>query len=380
MATGTTGTEQVWQLYLDETGSFSATDAGTAGGLLVDETDRGLPVAWLREALKLVQPLSDYPPHATDLRNSAGQLAWWMLRGDPLGISWFSRPLFENARLALVRSASPAAQDFLAAVGSSRFPAWPILKRCEQVLLIEAPIELQGLRAFGMRCDRHLSQLLLRLRGAWGGRFICAVAAQLPSSVGDDDAAARHPDRYLRAVTLLLERIACLLRKSGQRHRVRVRVSARDLERPAIEGITLEVRRDHLAKCAEAATGVAFEREAMASVIFEPLHPESHDESVHPALVLADALMNRLYGWMRMKTWSSLSGTVLSGFGLPAEAPCLSRSRRLPAFATGGPAHDFLSQVFAGEKPEATLLPEGWGKDQALRWAEAATAPAGRHQ
>jgi hypothetical protein len=366
-----------WQLFVDETGRFAdPTCSPAVGGLLVEETAHALPVSALRNALGRAQPLATYPPHATILRSPSAQLAAWMLKGNPTGVSWFVHPVFERSEAVIRKSTTPAASGFLQAIVRASQPDRDLLLECDDELMRTAPGEFAGLRAFAQQCSRQAVKLGADIYQIWGRRGVLAVAAQRPTGALASDASLKvHDDQYLRILTVLLERVISLLREKGGQHSIVVRVSARDLEKTILEGVRLEVRKDHVELCAKFAAEFPWLTTAAKSVEFEARYPEPYDGAVHPGLVLADWIINRCAGFMNHLSWTALKTTATHVLGLPVEGVCLAAQRSLPALAASGPARDFLLATLRGEGTgHLEHLPTGWGRDQAQEWSRAGQA------
>jgi hypothetical protein len=362
-----------WELYVDETGDFSAPDARVCvTGLLVDESREPLPVEPLRDCLRVVYPLIPFPPHATELKQLSTFVAAYGLHGCPVDDRSFVERPFKRAYEHLMSSADPVALAFGNSLQNSAIPRREVRLACDTLLRANLPLEAAELETYGRRCHRRMADLFDTVGSLWGPKECYVVAAWDVDGGGEEfgGAPAVHADRYLRTLAVLLERVVMLLRApEGPCQQVRLRVAVRDLH-PGPGA----VRREHIGLVAAAAAGFPWlSTDVSGTVQFEPLEPERFDIRVHPGLVLADHIANRLFPLSTEPTWVAMERAGRRAFAIPISGECRALGRDLPAFCATGSAR---RSIFGGLQQTAAVnlanIHPGWARDQARQWVAAA--------
>jgi hypothetical protein len=364
-----------WLLFIDESGDFDDPDSRpcTAGLLLQDE-DASVRSGPLRRLIEQVAPLVPYPLHAAHLNRVGFHLACRMrASGERQGEAGRDDWLDEAVRLVR-ESSHPVAGAFLKALGRPGWLDCTLLRRFDAWLKSEAPPLFAVLAAERDAVNRAMWKLLDELHTAYGPDRCLLIAA----AEGTGSLTPVGEDRYLRLLTALFERVFALLRsRPAAQHRVWVRVAGRNVREAPFESVPQHSR--HVADCIRAAERFPLWPPAGATdpdVRLVPFQPARYDESVHPGLVLADFIANRL--WMPLQWARDLRSleaqaqdrTALSIYATPRALPA---SARLPLPAAEGLARQIVNAAFSGRQvPAPAAVAPGWAREQALAWARAA--------
>jgi hypothetical protein len=342
---------------IDESGNFDLpADRVCVGGLLLKEADSPMLRLALKTQLDVIFPHLDYPPHATCYnRPSQHLVAWKRLsmerrKAVPLGLAM----LLDTAEQQVLNT--PGAPAELSGPGGAPLLTPPLLARLDDWLRLHATGALDPLNTVRSSSQAKLEQLLAHLTQLCPGHCAVVAAAEVPSV----SAPASAPDRYLRLLAVLFERLIALLHSGPPGPRLVVRIASRGVWRPTGARTPL-AHADVLAAYQEAVraspTGVDIELQV------EP--PEDYDAQVHPGLVLADFAMNRLRSRLGARTWSILAGQLKASLQLPAELFVAHVGRHLPTIA----AHTALPL-----NPRPPGGEAGWMEQQAAQWASALQA------
>lgn len=360
---------RIWQVHLDESGNFESAESPILiAGLLLDSTQYGLPISALQRALRLAAPLLRYPRHAAHARSPAAYLAGYMLDGSPVGIPFFSQPVFEEASAFVRASGTISCKDAVAAISRGVMPSLTVLKQLDAELQAGATLAYSGLVVFKRACDNRMRLILAQLSINAGRDALALVGAGAPPESGESNSG--DPGRYERLLSAVLERIICLLRERGGDHVVHVRVLGRDLSRSA-NGQRVLLGATHVNEAAEAAQSLAWPAGAERSVRFEVWRPQFFNERVHPGLVLADHISNSLFApSMASSTWRQLTERMIHLLPMPPELPCRSLEIRLPTLAADGPPRERVRRALCGVA-SSPLVIRTWREDQAELWAQA---------
>jgi hypothetical protein len=375
-----------WQLFIDESGNLDEPDElAVVAGILVRVDDPHRLANALRDEIDAAYPGAMFPPHATQLHHGTGLLAS-VYRQNRHDEAHLPEPIGE-ARRALEQSGLPAAQRVVAAIKAAREPELADLKACDAWLDAEAPalaLRLRELCRSGARAFANIIAALPEL--ADGDARLVAAAGYGPVSSDVEDTVAlstdrqiARVDRYLSLLTALFERVLLLLRggKPGG-HIVRPIVASRHVHRPGLPPTPLMPRDiGHRVERAVtlpyfAASGFGDERVRM--------HAEAtprYDINVHPGVVLADFIANRLrrklserrgdIGWHRIRSYT------VQVLGTPIEslAAGLEGCGPLPGIASDGSARSSLRAGLAGAAAGFEGAVRQWQREEALAWLDA---------
>lgn len=393
-----------WSLYIDESGSFGAPDAerptaeSVVSGLLLRDGESQAAAERIRSRLEAIWAPIPWPPHAAFLAwPVALPLAFGLHR--PAHVPAFLVPeaeLFFRASAALARALPDTEAATLAAtLASCRLPRPGVLAWLDAGLRDHLPgRDAAALReALALR-HRATRKLLSDIRTACGGHaYVIAGATWEPypdnESVGDG-AVVRDP--YVRTLERLLERACALLADAASpKPRLIIRVLTRRIARdPRIGDPELrrgqpdillrprgELTRSAVEEIFTRACGVPRLRDSV--VIDVRGQPNRFDEHVHPMLVLADYVALRVRWTVPRETrWPHVASDVNRHLGGSGEQPWAAMpprslpALRLPTIANDGDERRAINYALAFRKAPEMTAPEGWPKDQAEQWIEAA--------
>lgn len=375
-----------WQLFIDESGSFgSRAEPNLVTGLLVNEPwNDELPTA-LHGALHDGLPLVPYPPHATDLRIPVSRVAAARLYGEPRT----TRDEAVARRLAAVADAirtsdSAAPQGFCMALDEGSWPDQGRLRRCDSWLRAAHPEHHALLRGLVDEQDAAMRSLFDCLAKHYGPQrcFVVGAANEVSNAPIDD---TPDPDLYLQLLEALFERLVALLRsRSGPIRVVRIHAAVRNVRRGFVAARkTSPLSMQALADVARRALQFPIEGvptpgvpSVLRFVAHEPKSANS-DAKVHPGVVLADYLSNRLWGAIQAHAdWATLREGAIRRFSLDvrAVAATLAPAGPLPAIASDGLARAAVRDAFDGGRPQGLSgLEPRWVGQQAAYWIQAAT-------
>lgn len=374
--------ETSWLLFLDETGDFDDPAAAVAiAGLLVQETHPAM-LAGLRAPIAALNPVVPYPPHASMLNLSLAHWVAWS-RAAPA-----ARAAHWRADWMATADRELAGSTWLAKVLATplqRGNEWyAALQQIDAMLPSRAPGAARLLEAVRGEHEHRMVSFLDALAGRYGPeRCLAVAAAEAPGIDGGGS------DRYLSLLRVVMERVLLLLRsRPAARHRVRVLAAGRHVEASPFPR-RIDLRSRDVADAIRAAERFPLDAPPAggpdAWVHLVPESPQPYDAQVHPCLVLADFVANRL-GWplRRCSSWPALSDDVRRRTALPAEAAprWLAPARPCPTIAAAGPAGEVVRALFGGELDRGGALQSlrdrkvrpGWAREQAERWIDVAPA------
>lgn len=376
------GHEEDWLLFVDESGRFEEPDEPTAiAGLLLRSRDEPVLRSALRKSLCRAFPLVRYPQHATELRRPTAYAAAAMLRTPAADETQEERDARRAAAPAVrVLSDAPPrslAADFMDAVRNGRMPTCEALNRADAWLSRRAPAAWSDLEAWRRRCERHMAGLLSKLHEELDGHaWVLLMGGRGAGEEWDTYEASPRlcRDAYLRQLEALFERTLSLLRGRGTRRRIIAYVATRPV---TLEGFgSVELWSREVMRPAEAAAVTALGsdwRDSVRLIAGAPI--VRYDEFVHPGVVLADFLGNRLRMrlWER-RDWTRLAEAVARVAPLPIEATATLAPElgALPTLGMDGPARRCIQDAAAGRPADPTSLSPRWNRDQAQRWIELA--------
>jgi hypothetical protein len=375
--------ETEWLLFLDESGDFSDPVASVCiAGFLLRAEEKGGEDLWLRGLLARRFPEVEYPPHARFLNRDAFHLANWLLRDRP-DIPGVSRDSLERlAALLCEKSASRAAMACRGAIDAGKVPRWEDLAELEPELQGALPTEFQTLRGLVDRSRAAIVAVLEEVRARYGDERVFAVAGADTRIREADDGPVR--DRYLALLEVVFERVLALFRKEPpERHKIWVRAAERHVSLPW--GLTLHLRHFDVGQAVRAAErrpplalspGVG----ADPHVRLVPMEPPRFDGDVHPGVVIADFLANRMREPLGASSpWREVREAAGGRVALPVETPPrMYPDVSLPTVAADGLPRRAIAAAFEGREPVGLEGARGWAKEQAARWVEAINGEGAR--
>lgn len=358
-----------WQLFVDESGSFTPGAVGVVAGLLVSGRDTAPALAALRTLLTQAAPNVSWPPHASTL-NIAGSWAVFAVGGAKAAIDALNRahaiPDAEAERRALVVRLEEARAR----------GAWnPPDRRVRTVMTeVDRWLQRRARAAYGALLklrdenERLRAEAQRGIGACYGGP--CAVAG----AWGRSDDPSEPPvdvDAYLRRLATLVERAAAALRliDTTTRHTLLVYVAARDIE--TRDG-PVPMTTAHLRRAFELAGRPRVTPAITVDLV--PMPPQRYDRKVHPGIVVADHLANRMAYELSLaaqRDWSHVSTRVDDATGLPCELR--TRGGDLPLIAADGVFADSLRASWRGDASAPVPVPAvpPWARQQYDAWRAA---------
>lgn len=356
-----------WLAFIDESGDFSrASNPVCVAGVLLREDDSPAFGRELRMALGRALPHIVYPPHATFFNHLSFHLSRWRalpaVKRDAMDTA-FARRLARAEQL--IAAAPDAPRELVGPAGWLDFSTLSQLDRWIERWTRDAFLALSAVRDLGYQ---RLWQVLSDSAQRRGAVALVSAEAQPDSAAG----AAPLP-RYLRLLSGLAERVVMLLRAVDPRARLVVRVAARarqpsDGERP----LTV----DDVRAAFDAISRAPPPSQEAGPIEIVPMEPEPYREQVHPGLVLADYVANRLHRMMLTDAldFAALRLRVMGDLGLPVELSA-GAAGRLPTVVMDGAPRQAILATLAGNAP--VLTGTGWGAEQARQWITALQAARG---
>lgn len=397
-----------WTLYLDESGrAKSPQELFVFAGLLIRSPETPAAEARLREALEATFPLWPWPPHAAPLNLPASRLAAVALTQPAASEDARARAL-RDACAPLLRELEarpPATEKFQLRLASDRMPPVDAIKSCDGWLRSTSPTAYRRLARLCSEDERQMRLLVGRVAE------LCGSDATLVAAIGPGDEGLKpesmelRSDGWVQTLEALFERVLMLLwRQSGPSERLWVRVADRDVDVGGVQPIR---RRGvpampwvigDIARAAAAMPGLA---PSLASVggnvrVVPMGSPNVFDESVHPGLVLADWIANRVRraalrtlpsrarepgeGWAELRRELVRCGALGIGPSTLAAglAPRCSPDRgEHPAVAGVPEARRRIQHaVRTSADVDVTDLQPSWARDQAVVWVGTAATGA----
>lgn len=328
-----------WQLFVDESGAgWRGEERFLLGGVLVPHRPTTSFRTDLERRLRAASPGLPWPIHAQRLAIPAARLEAVRLGAD--GCSAVARSLAER----IADLAEPAVQAWARSLEGRKESELPALLELDLWLRRSHPGDHAALTGEARRVETALLAELAAVRGA-----VAVASVDPPASDGPRA-------RYLRVFQGLLERVALVV---DPRDRVLVR-SARypEVDRvdlaAAIRDLVPQVRRP---------------------AFLEATAPERWADGLHPGLVLADLVANRLRratsgDWERVvrRIERTLRIPVVAatphGSALPTLAAEGSPRRAVSLRLSGAPADRAVSEI-----DRAAV--QGWAREQAEAWIRA---------
>lgn len=357
-----------WELYIDESGELSGFSPSVVVGVLLR---RPVSRDRLRDAFDLVlrgptRSLA-YPPHATELHAAAGVLASWCAAKDD------DAALDELLR-SMMRDSNDAVRWYADAVSSGKRSPYETRAAVAEWLKTHEPSLAEEASAESERFRQAMGELGRQLTPAADALVVGADASSTGLDEGTESAGPTL-DRYLSGLRALLERVV-LLAKQSKVARLEVSVAKRWVRHAGLPPLDLRVAdvghavRDTVGYPSTSYVE-GFEHDGLRVVVMETA---SYDARVHPGIVVADFVANRLRRELfdQTRPWSRLRSTCLRTFALPLEA--MLGAERVPTLACDGEPRAILRDGLRGEGVTDRLeaLPRSWRSEQVERWLEVA--------
>lgn len=356
---------ETWHLFVDESGDFDGDRRVVLGGWLLHAEARDTEEIkrWLRTHLDQCLPLVPYPPHRTDCNLVATRLAGLLTRererpapNMPLYACLVALP---GLSLLLANATNPSVEPVLAAIGAGKWPTFDALRTCSQWLHAVDPGVAARLRDLHAWEDAALFDGIADAPDARA--FAIASFDVEPLSWPDETA------RYLALLDALFERALLFLRDRRTDVTVWAHVLVRHIARPALPNGQL-MPTDVGASVERARASIG----ACPSVAILPTAPQQWHVGVHPGLVYADWIVNKLrFGLSGADADSWVLVAELARFLVALSPEGAFRGGRLPAFAVEGtPATAIRAAARAATsgKLAAGVFPIRWAIDQANAW------------
>ncbi len=287
--------------------------------------------------------------------------------------------MFARAAEVLRTSGLSEARELLTA--SSREARHECVEQCNLWLEQHHRDLYNGLRACTIQASERMLALVEQVTAPTSGRA-CIVSATGygPGADEDHDAEAvgkAAVDRYLSLLTTLFERTFALLRsKEPGGHEVRAWVASRDVSRPGYTHTSLQPS-DVGDAVQRAATFPFFAASGLGDARVR-IHPEAvprYDARVHPGIVIADFVANRLRRLSARgvsRGWCGVSrlGVQLVRNPLEARSRATPHGDPLPTLASDGPARIALRRALGAGGPLGQLAVP-WQADETSAWLTA---------
>jgi hypothetical protein len=360
-----------WQLFVDETGDFSSTrELAIAGVLFEGYASPQLSIS-LRAVIERVFVGVPYPPHAAH-HNRPSALLWGPLRGvAPLpSESRFARRTSTAANLAR-RSTAKEAVEFRNAVKqavSLRKVDVDTLSCFDQWLRRAAAADYAELNA---EAEQHRADLVDFLDGPFatqlGSRTAALAGAWMPELPQGHSRSRNGDNEYVELYETLLERVLAFVASREGESQLWVHAAPRGWIPPASGKTRLSG-----AQTRAVAHPILRTASRVPAVICVP--PRDYDDGVHPGVVIADFVANRLSSRVLAPTkrWADVLAAAKTSLGMRASALCnvVKRPSVLPAISATGITRDAvrLATAAAGTPPFSGPL---WAREQAAAWIEA---------
>ncbi len=377
-----------WLLYVDESGDFDETgDTCVVSALLLKGEELAEDSTALREMLGTIFPLAPWPPHATELNLPSARVYYVMAGLVPLATD----AVADDVRAAIAvfeGSTMPEAAQWRGHAKQGRRPQYAWLESGNVVLRRECPDVFRALQTRAVAERTALRNLLADASAHVGPRgfaALTAVSSRRPADGPPEQEVATgalRRDGYLDALETLIERAVMVVRGGRRPAATDVRIWARVATRHVgVEGIgSVALNSDHVARVAERAAAVGNVGQTALVRVRSLDRVTRYDGSVHPGVVLADAIANGMRRVLLTRGrdhlgWDQLAGFCEDALGIPAVVPVPSLDASdLPAVAVTGASR---TAVQAAARREETLPlvaePARWAREQAAEWVGALT-------
>lgn len=367
----------VWQLFVDESGSFDPGARGVVAGLLVQGPDTEATRSSLRALLEGALPELPWPPHASTM-NVAGAWAGFAMR--------VGRASALAARCEAAVSALSTVHP-IAATDAARREVVERLRRAASGASRRWTPPDRDLRDAMVDADRWLAKNALRARGALCAirdeaerrrveaqrdvaRRVGASAVALVAAWGrgaELDALTAGTDGYLMRLVALVERAVAALKlfDDSARHTLLLYVATRDVR--AAGEPPRAMTRQHLNRVIALVEGPPVDPRRTVDVV--PMPPQRFDERAHPGIVIADHLANRLNAELAGaggEGWSYVETRADDATGVACVLP--GRGDLLPLIAMDGAFRDVIRAHWKDRALAPAPPGPPWAAEQAARW------------
>jgi hypothetical protein len=365
-------------LFVDESGSFEDADGTSCVvGIVVEAPLRALPPRCLEEALKNDVPWLPWPLHASFYNLGAYHLISWMrAKGKQRSVFPLGDKLGHLENLVLQSRDEPSRDVRKIVARPDVVVPYELVCRLQRSLEQTAPDAMLALRT----CVDLVEDRLRKRLGALSAEtkaFVVAAAAA-PDSERD----SREPDLYLSALAAMLERLASLV----------LEMTREIWPVIAVRGVSM----GGTPRLLDASLVGRLWTEAVRTVVpgtpppmMWPAKPDRYDARVHPGLVLADFVANRLRGPLSSKRtgWQALRGTLATSVVLPVSLPL--DGIELPSVAADGAARQAVrlartygatQQTTSQTSPwlgELERCTRAWAREQATAWTTFLSSASG---
>jgi hypothetical protein len=363
-----------WDLFIDESGDFAdLDDEVVVAGLLIHGDTPGSNPAQLRRSLQAAAPDLPWPLKASDLNLPVLFALARTARSGPT-------PCRDDAIAAVVarlrQSAAVDVETLIGELRAGRRAPYDALARLEQVARQDWA-QYQALRSLAGESAVQIGRLIRALADqtqATPSPVLLAACGETargdisPSAPAGTDAETR---RYLDLLRWVVSRAADIVARFDGKQHIHLHV----LDRWVGEEILGQTRRAplHLRHVSPLVREVerAFSTDSATRLSIKLDQISVYDERMHPALVLADFVANRVRRSLRHPA----GRLALIESALLAEVHCTVRSGEPAAshLAAAGWAQESIEQVRQGNPDVAGAPParsRDWAVEQASEWCE----------
>lgn len=366
--------EEIWHLYVDESGSFEPGSIGVVAGWLVRDVEDPRATATFKAALEEAFPLVPYPPHATELNVGALRV---------VGSAALSPDSDRSPRAKALREIcapfvdEPRVRKLAERKASGQSVKRDELRRLQAWLETLDPGVAERLDKEARRSRRQVEAILHAIPSYYAADEAMVVIAA--GRVAEEPVSAATgelvEDGYVTLLESLLERAVALLQGPGATRKIWLRVLTRDV---SVAGFgRVELRHSHVARLAQRVEAAPYltPRGANGVRVRSVEHVVRWNEHVHPGCVLADFIANRVGNVIgRNREWQAVVRDVKREVGLAPSA----RTRLAPdlgAVATLGTAGPLRASMHEGMLDDSLELAVSahdapWAVEQARQWVE----------
>ena len=356
--------ETTWTLYVDESGDFSDPDDCIAVAGLLLRGDAETSLAELRGDLERALPWCTWPLHASHINHPAYLALCWHVRfgtTPAAGDDDFARAA--RSAVGWLNSVQrPIVEQLLSEIRERRRPDVSMLKTLGRLLKEGRSQNFRQLEGGVREAWARLKRSARQLAATGGAAFLVAA-----SETEMGDAGGETDERYFALLEALLERTAALLARREGRHRVGVRVLARNVQNLRT-GWSNRLSTRHLKE-----TIGRFVSDEGGPVRLVPEEVANFDEHAGLPFVLADFTANLARRTLRPESTDlrSAESELVDGFGVAARSGNPGRSHLA---ATGESLRYIRTCCRRGASPPVEPLRwkphrRAWAVQQALEWA-----------
>lgn len=341
-----------WLLFVDESGNFDdPEDAVLVGGWLVRHYDTFQLQEPLAKAMGHAVPYLLYPPHAADLNLPVAQVVGYL--ADPQRVhSGHPHARLCREAVSLLQSSNAApARELVQAVTHKNKSLYDVLSNANRWVRTNHGFAMAQLRQAQAMFRADWDQLLQRVQQQFGPTGSMAVAAWQGPTPG-----AAGAERYLGLLEVLMERCLQCLHGHNSVQNIWFRVAER-------RGLTEQCLRSVFGKSQRTGPFARFQA--------VPREPAAYRAHVHPGIVLADFITNRLRNRLGAQGWSGVREASQQAIRFPVEAsPRFTAAGPLPTIAADGLPRLAIQRAFR-KQPRLPLELDNWAGQQAQAWVNA---------